>query len=196
MVAVEWGPVAVWVGAAASFAAALVAVMVALGWFDSRRAPLITVTFEGAEPWCRIGRVDDREVMWVRVGVANVGRRPARGCVGRVVAVSTDGAARQDIDSIQLRWAGVPRSISFRPIDLRRGQREFLKVLSLDDEGRWQIVTLDDPDFDPGFATELPADHEHVLEVALFLRQRRNDHVRARRQHDVVSKRRKAARRG
>jgi hypothetical protein len=168
VVGLDWGPVAVWAGAAASFIAALVAVMVALGWFDSMRAPSIELTFEDAEPWCRRANLDGRDLLWVRVGVANRGQRTARGCVGRVIAVSTDGAARRDIDPIQLRRAGVPRSMSFVPVDLRRGQREFLNVLFLDDGDRWHIATFEDPDFGPGFPTELAALQENVLEVAVF----------------------------
>jgi hypothetical protein len=104
----------------------------------------------------------------VRVGVENVGRQPARGCVGRLTGIVTDGVPRADIDPIQLRWAGMPRSRSFDPIDIRRGQREFLNVLSLRKGSRWQIVTFEDPDFDPGFTTEIAADRSHLLELAVF----------------------------
>ena len=30
------------------------------------------------------------------------------------------------------------------------------------------IVTFDDPDFDPGFTTQLQADQVHTLEIAVF----------------------------
>jgi hypothetical protein len=85
-----------------------------------------------------------------------------------LLAVATDGATRRDVDPIQLRWAGVPRSQSFHPIDLRRGQREFLNVLFLDRNGQWHITTFEDSDFDPGFPTELTANSHHVLEIAVF----------------------------
>ncbi len=52
---------------------------------------------------------------------------------------------------------------------MRRGQREFLNVLVIQKGLQWRIVTFEDPDFDPGFATELRADDEqHVLEIAIF----------------------------
>ena len=72
------------------------------------------------------------------------------------------------MDPIQLRWAGLPRSKAFDPIDLRSNQREFLNVLVLEEGARWRIVTFEDQDFDPGFSTELAPDHEHVLRVAVF----------------------------
>ena len=127
------------------------------------------LTFEHAEPWCR--SVDHPEVgdaFWVRVGVENVGRASARSCVGRLTALRTDGALRTDVDPVQLRWAGVPQSRSFEPVDLRRDQREFLNVVYLVEGSRWRIDTYAEPDFHPGFTTELPSDGEHVVDVAVF----------------------------
>ena len=69
--------------------------------------------------------------------------------------MTTDGELRSDVDPVQLRWAGLPRSRAFDPVDLRREQREYLNVLDLRD-GDWRLVTFEDPDFDPGFATDLP----------------------------------------
>jgi hypothetical protein len=85
-----------------------------------------------------------------------------------LIGIATDEVARTDIDPIQLRWAGLPRSRSFEPLDLRRGQREFVNVLVLLERNRWRIVTFEDDDFDPGFPTELPADRSHDLQVAMF----------------------------
>ena len=102
------------------------------------------------------------------MGVENVGRAPASGCVGRLTALRTDGTLRTDVDPVQLRWAGVPRSRSFEPIDLRRDQREFLNVVYLVEGSRWRIDTYAEPDFHPGFTTELPTDGEHVIDVAVF----------------------------
>jgi hypothetical protein len=85
------------------------------------------------------------------------------------MGVMTDGDARADVDPVQLRWAGVPRSRSFDAVDLRRDQREFLNVLLLANrDGPWRIVTFEDPDFDPGFALDLETDRAHVLQVAVF----------------------------
>jgi hypothetical protein len=169
LIAVTYGPVSSWAGAIATLVVALVAIVVALGVFESLRAPRLRITFEASEPWCRTARLGDEGVAyWVRLGVENVGRRPARGCVARLISLSSDGVERGDVDPVQLRWAGLPRSLSFQPIDLRPGQREFLNVLMRSHPARWRIVTFEAPDFDPGFSTELDLSHVHVLRVALF----------------------------
>jgi hypothetical protein len=166
---VDWGPVAVWVGAATSFLAVVVALLGGLGLFSLRRQPVLRMTFEQAEPWCRhVVTGPDSGVLWVRVAVQNDGVDPARGCIGRLTSSATDHATRPDIDPVQLRWAGVPRTHSFDPVDLRRGQREFLNVVYRPNGEDWVIDTFGDPDFDPGFATRLQADQVHVLQVALF----------------------------
>lgn len=168
--AVDWGPVAVWVSALATFLAVLVAALVALGYFDGLRGPRIHVTFTDAEPWCRRGNdgQQGQRGLWIRLGVVNRGAGPARGCVGRLISVTTDGELRSDIDPVQLRWAGVPRSRAFDAMDLGRGQREYLNVLFLPDGGGWRLVTFEDPDFDPGFATDLPLDGRHTIQLSVF----------------------------
>jgi hypothetical protein len=166
--AVEWGPVGVWVGAAVTFLAVLVSVLVALGFFDFLRGPRVRVTFEPTEPWCRRGDDADGSGLWVRIGVENRGSGAARGCVGRLINVTTDGRRRDDIDPVQLRWAGVPRSRAFDPMDLGRDQREYLNVLYLPDSAGWRLVTFEDPDFDPGFATRLPPVGRHAIRLSVF----------------------------
>jgi len=47
-------------------------------WF---RAPRLRITFEHTQPWCR---TEAHGELWVRVAVANVGRSPAHGWVGRI----------------------------------------------------------------------------------------------------------------
>ena len=166
--AIEWGPVAVWFSAVATFMTALVAVLVAMGRFDGFRAPRLRMTFEETEPWCRAGERDGRRVLWVRVGVETIGRRPAHGCVGRVTSLATDRQVRADVDPVQLRWAGLPRSRAFDDVDLRRDQREFVNALFVPEGGPGRIVTFEGEDFDPGFPLDLDAGHEHVLELAVF----------------------------
>lgn len=169
MLAVAWGPVAVWAGAVATFVAAAIALLAGAGYLDRFRAPRLRLTYDNAEPWCRlVERPGDGEVLWVRVGVENVGRAPARDCVGQLAGLTTDGVARNDLDPVQLRWAGVPRSRGFDPVEIRPGQREFLNVVYLVEGSRWHIDTYTDPDFDPGFTTELPSVEEHIVAVALF----------------------------
>jgi hypothetical protein len=89
---VEWGPVAVWAGAAATVLAVAVAILAAVGAFDRFGAPRVALTFESGEPWTRLARRGMERVLWVRVGVENGGSRPARGCVGRMMVVFTDNA--------------------------------------------------------------------------------------------------------
>ncbi|HEU5215798.1 MAG TPA: hypothetical protein VFU30_09680 [Gaiellaceae bacterium] len=169
ILAVDWGPVGLWVSATLTFLALAVTALVALGFFDYLRGPRIRITFEPTEPWCRQGdREDGSRGLWVRVGVENRGRGAARGCVGRLLTVSTDGRVRQDVDPVQLRWAGVPRSRAFDALDLGRGQREYLNVLYLPNGAGWHLVTFQDPDFDPGFAIDLPLDGRHAIELSVF----------------------------
>ena len=53
-------------------------------------------------------------------------------------------------------------------MDLGRGQREYLNVLCLPSAVDWRLVTFQDPDFDPGFATDLPLDGRHTIEISVF----------------------------
>ena len=167
--AVDWGPVAAWAGAIATFLVVITTALVALGFFAFVRGPRIRLTFEASEPWCRRGETErEGKALWVRVGVENRGRGPATGCVGRLLSVATDGELRSDVDPVQLRWAGLPRSQAFDPMHVRRDQHEYLNVLCLLDGQCWRLVTFEDPDFDPGFATELPADERHVVQISVF----------------------------
>lgn len=168
-VAIDWGPVAAWAGVMATLLVVITTSMVALGSFAHFRGPRIRLTFEATEPWCRRGDVPEGGIgLWVRIGVENVGSSPARGCIGRLISVVTDGGVRPDVDPVQLRWAGVPRSRAFDPMDVRRDQREYLNVLCLFDDSRWRMVTFEDPDFDPGFATDLPLDGQHEVQISVF----------------------------
>jgi hypothetical protein len=171
MTAQFWGPVAVWVAGLSSLLTVTVALLGGLGWFARRSRPRLAITFEQAQPWCRTVKMDNgSNALWVRIAVENRGMDPARGCVGRLTGLETEGTLRLDIDPVQLRWAGFPRSHGFDPIDLRRGQREFLDVAfrPSDALAEWIIDTFQDRDFDPGFATRLPADQVHVFQIALF----------------------------
>lgn len=167
--AIEYGPVAVWVGAGASILVVIVTVLVAIGFFEALRGPRLRLSFQPSEPWCRRGTSHDGlKVMWVRIGVENVGPRPARGCVGRLNDVVTNDQPRPNVDPLQLRWAGVPRSRAFQAMDLRRGQREYLNALCLSTGSHWHLVTFEDPDFDPGFAVDLPLNECHVLYISVY----------------------------
>lgn len=165
----EWGSVAAWAGTFATVLVVITTSLVALGYFDRFRAPRVVLSFEDGEPWCRRGLLaDGTKVLWVRLGVENLGKSAAAGCVGRLIAVTTDNERRRDIDPVQLRWAGVPRSRAFEPIELRPGQREYVNVLVLAQDSEWRVVTFEDPDFDPGFTTTLPMGARHELQVSVF----------------------------
>lgn len=169
MIGIEWGPVAAWAGAIATVLVVITTSLVALGFFDRFRAPRLRVTYSSTEPWLRrgpVGQSGDGE--WVRLGVENIGKTPAIGCVGRLAEVRTDGQFRPDVDPVQLRWAGVPRSRGFAPLDLRPGQREFLNVLMRQEDGRWHIATFEDADFDRAFTTDLAETERHEFHVAVY----------------------------
>ncbi|MFF2306108.1 hypothetical protein ACFVVP_26870 [Streptomyces sp. NPDC058128] len=144
----------------ATFLAAAVALAAAAG----------TLSFEPHQPWLRtVQTAEGREVLWVRLAVDNHGATPARGCTGRLLSVVAAGEQRADIDPLQLRWAGMPRTLSFRPLDIRPGQREYLNVCFRRPEtSTWRIDTFDSDDFDPGFSTDLPENTQYVLTIALF----------------------------
>lgn len=166
---IEWGPVAAWAGAIATVLVVITTSLVALGYFDRFRAPRLQVTFSSTEPWVRRGPLHDgTEAQWLRLGVENIGKTAAVGCVGRLSSVRTDGTPRPDIDPVQLRWAGVPRSRGFAPLDLRPGQREYLNVAMRPDDGAWHLATFEDPDFDRAFTTDLSSDARHELHVSVF----------------------------
>jgi hypothetical protein len=106
-VAVEWGPVGTWARAGATVLVVIVTVLVAFGYFDAFRRPRIHITFESAQPWCRYGTTEhEGKALWVRIGVENRGAAPARGCGGRLIAVTTDGELRHDVDPVQLGGQG------------------------------------------------------------------------------------------
>jgi hypothetical protein len=164
-----WGPLGAWVGAATTLLIVATTILVSVGFFERFRGPKLVITFQPAEPWVRHGRPEpEGRALWVRLGVENMGIGPARGCIARIINVQTRGEPRRDVDPVQLRWAGLPRSRAYNPIDIRRDQREFIDVLCLVSGARWRLVTFEDPDFDPGFATHLPLDEEHVLQISLF----------------------------
>lgn len=167
--AVDLGAAAGWAGAGATLLVVITTSLVALGFFDRFKAPRLVLTFAASEPWCRRGSLaDGRAAWWVRIGVENRGKSVAYGCVGRLTAVATAGLDRDDVDPVQLRWAGSPRSRAFDPIEIRPGQREYLNVLVQPDHEPWRLVTFEDPDFDPGFTTELDVMQVHRLRVAVF----------------------------
>jgi hypothetical protein len=164
-----WGPIGAWVGAGTTLLIVATTILVSVGYFDRFRDPRLRITFQAMEPWVRHGKHEpEGRALWVRLGIKNVGVNAARGCLARIISVQTEGEPRRDVDPVQLRWAGVPRSRGFDPIDIRRDQREFVDVLCLVSGARWRLVTFEDPDFEPGFATHLPLDERHVIQISVF----------------------------
>jgi hypothetical protein len=170
LAAVDWGPVAAWVGGVATICIAGVTALIALGHLSAIRPPRLALTFEPTEPWVRHNDIDG-SVLWVRVAVENDGpprTDAARHCVGRIVSVATDGSRRFDVDTVQLRWASVPGSRAFEPADIRNGQREFLDVVALRSGTDWRLITFDEPGHHPGYTLDLELGRRHVVEVAVF----------------------------
>lgn len=168
---IEWGPVGVWAGFVATVAIASVTALIALGRLSPLKKPRLRLTFQPTEPWLRRGTESYNQGLWIRIGVENPGDErtgPARGCVGRLVRVTTNGKPRPDVDPAHLRWASIPLRRAFDPLDVRHGQREFLDVALLADDAPWRIVTFEDDDFLRGFTVDLDRDSEHVFTVAVF----------------------------
>ena len=154
--AVEWGPVATWAGAIATMLVVITTALVALGFLLTSAVRVSASRSRPPNLSVAGGRLKrEGKALWVRIGVENRGRGPAMGCVGRLISVATDGQLRRDVDPVQLRWAGRPALPGVDPMHVRRDQHEYLNVLCLLDGSRWQLVTFEEPDFDPGFATEL-----------------------------------------
>ncbi len=130
--------------------------------------PILTLAHQSLEPFVRVTTLEDgRHCQWVRVRVENVGRSPARGCLGIVASVATEGRTRPDIDPLQVRWAGVPRARGFEPITLSRGEAAYLNVvMSRDGEHAMEFDTFNE-DFDPGFPTCLSSSASHEVRVTV-----------------------------
>jgi hypothetical protein len=106
-IATDWGPIGAWAGAGATLLIVVTTALVALGYFDFLQRLRLHLTFEPTEPWCRQGKAPtDGSALWERVGVENAGSGPARGCLGRLLGITTDGDHRSDVDPVQLRWQG------------------------------------------------------------------------------------------
>ena len=164
-----------WVAAGATIGAAVVALIVALGFFQWLRRPQLKITFEPIEPWCRTtnvvrnlaaGGTETKEGRWVRVRVENKGSQPARACLGKLTQVKTDGEPRADLDPMQLRWAGVPDDKGFEAISLRRGQHEYLNLFLVLEEADVEVVTFSN--FAAGFRTQLERNRSHWVQVDIF----------------------------
>jgi hypothetical protein len=165
----NWGPLSGWAAATASSCVAVIAILASFGIMERFRGPHLRLSFQDREPWCRATPANTGgHVLWVRIGVQNRGHRTAKGCIGMVTRLATDGESRSDIDPVQMRWAGFPRFRGFDAIDLKEGETEYLNVLLLDKPARWRLLTFEDRDFDPGFSTELEPGCEHLVTVAVF----------------------------
>jgi hypothetical protein len=160
--------IAQWVGPFATLGAVLMAIFLPrfLAW---RERPRLALEFENSEPYVRTTKSHLGDaIRWQRVRVTNVGGRPAESCAGILTHVSTVSVPRPDVDPIQLRWAGVPRSRGFDAINLSPGDFAFLNVTyRLGDRGF--LATFTDDDFDPGFQTWLDLGHgdHHELIVTV-----------------------------
>ena len=160
--------VAQWLGPAATFSAVLVALF-GPQWWGWWRQPKLTLEFEPGEPCVRTTELTNGVLTeWTRVRVRNTGRTSAQRCVPMLVRVASNGAERKDIDPIQLRWAGIPRSRGFDPVNLARGDFAYFNVLrQQENEKVARFESFDYPDLDTGFLTVLPLSDSHKLTVTV-----------------------------
>jgi hypothetical protein len=49
---------------------------------------------------------------------------------------------------------------------MKKGRR--VELAGFFDGDAWRLVTFEDPDFDPGFATDLPLEGRHILQISIF----------------------------
>jgi hypothetical protein len=134
---VEWGPVGTWAGAIATVLVVITTALVALGYFDGFRGPRLRLTFEATEPWCRQGKTEgDGTALWVRVGVENLGAGPARGCLGRLISVTTNGELRPEIPARSSAMAATGPPIP--PPMIRARRSAMMTLLPSPDAVAWR----------------------------------------------------------
>lgn len=131
--------------------------------------PTLTIEYESREPCCRDAPFPSGEpAHWVRVKVTNKGRSAAKRCKGKLIAVHrADGSLREDIDPMQLRWAGIPWQRGLEPLDLAREEGEFLGVVYA--RGTRPDVAFTTVDEAPaGFLKWLEAGPPHRVTLAVY----------------------------
>jgi hypothetical protein len=117
-----------------------------------RRQPRFAIEFENKEPYCRpleqvtilVNKHDDitgKETLvqekvpwtsyWLRLKVTNRGRSVAKICSGRLVKFMGKSGPIETHDLVKLHWINTPWSAQeyFPPIDLNRGEHDFLDIL-------------------------------------------------------------------
>jgi len=110
-------------------------------WLDK---PKFSVEFDNCEPYCRPALVSSKEpytidghppqlvnAYWLRLKVKNSGNLVAKRCIGKLVKVM-DGSGKElpSYDPMQLHWVGTSgEDVPLRPIDLNRGEHEFLDII-------------------------------------------------------------------
>jgi hypothetical protein len=160
--------IAQWLAPIVTVFAVLVALFGQQFWAWWRR-PILKIEFEEKEPFVRETNLQNgKRGEWVRVRVRNVGRSPAQRCIPMLVAVTSDSGERQDIDPMQLRWAGVPRSQGYKPMNLANGDFAYVNVLVTEDDWHHsRFVTFESADYDPGFPQGLLHKSAHRVRVTL-----------------------------
>ena len=98
------------------------------------RAPRFDITFDNAEPFCqnRFTTYDGQFHLWVRLRVKNKGKSVARNCEGKLTQIlDCERRPLMGHDPAVLHWAVVLRggSWDYRPIDINRGEEQYLDVL-------------------------------------------------------------------
>ena len=112
-----------------------------------RNRPKFSVTFDNTEPYCRQTRIEVRRdannivtkwanAYWIRLRVTNSGKSVAKRCVGKLVKVmKQSGEELAEYDPVALHWVGTdPNEVPLRPVDLNRGEFEYLDIIYTRDD--------------------------------------------------------------
>ncbi|MCJ7491928.1 MAG: hypothetical protein MUP15_07245 [Dehalococcoidia bacterium] len=151
-----------WLIAGGTIGATAVALVLGLvaPWMRTRwLRPNINIDYEPREPYCRDTSLQSGHMAhWVRVKVTNRGRSTAKWCRGRMIEVyRTDGSLREDRDPMPLKWADMPEGQSLEPLDLARGESQFLAVVVATDDNKEVATIWTDLNARPGFPQTLEA---------------------------------------
>jgi len=132
--------------AIATVFAVIVALALALGWFQK---PKLEIEFRQAEPYCRkwpaTSDIWAGQIWryWIRIKVTNKGKGVAKKCKGKLVdikKIKDDGSLEQfqPFDPVILRWIDYPENI-YGSIDLNREEPSFLNVIYTYQPGESEI---------------------------------------------------------
>lgn len=141
--------------------------------------PKFSASFDNAEPYCRKTRIEvSRDIngvvtkwgkaYWIRLRIMNSGKSVAKRCVGKLVKVmKKTGEELAQYDPVALHWVATnEHEIPLRPVDLNRGEYEYLDLIyTRDDDPNKAYICMDDvPRGTPRF---LDPD-EYILQITIY----------------------------